>query len=85
MQPTRCRDERPALVEHGSPGGGPSHRVACHWVEQIASGELQPHAVAPTATTQEDWSGDEDAYGPVSAKELKDDPYGSETWPTGAG
>ena len=22
-----------------------SHKVACHWAEQIASGELQPHAV----------------------------------------
>lgn len=44
-QETRCDDERPQLrvVEiDGVPG---SHRVACHWAEQIASGEVQPHAV----------------------------------------
>ena len=28
-------------------GVDPSHRVACHWVEQIASGEIRPHEVAP--------------------------------------
>ena len=38
------------------PGVPEGHRVACHWVEQIASGEIQPHTVTPTATTQQDFS-----------------------------
>jgi peptide/nickel transport system ATP-binding protein len=38
-QPTRCADERPALRQVGA------SRVACHWAEQIASGELRPHEV----------------------------------------
>ncbi|MDM4721413.1 ATP-binding cassette domain-containing protein [Micromonospora sp. WMMA1363] len=38
-QPTRCADERPALREVGG------SRVACHWAEHIASGELRPHKV----------------------------------------
>jgi peptide/nickel transport system ATP-binding protein len=38
-QPTRCDDEIPVLrVPQGTAG----HSVACHWAEQIASGELQP-------------------------------------------
>ncbi len=42
---TRCDTERPVLrtvTIESVPG---THRVACHFVEQIASGELQPHAV----------------------------------------
>ena len=51
VQPTRCRDERPQLVEHR-----PGHRVACHFVEDIASGRLQPRQrevelVRPVADT----------------------------------
>jgi peptide/nickel transport system ATP-binding protein len=42
-QPTRCAQERPALRE--IPGVTAGHRVACHWAEQIASGELRPHDV----------------------------------------
>ena len=38
-QPTRCADERPELREIGG------SRVACHWAERIASGELRPHKV----------------------------------------
>ncbi|MFI6230094.1 ABC transporter ATP-binding protein [Micromonospora echinospora] len=38
-QPTRCADERPALRQIGR------SRVACHWAEQISSGELRPHRV----------------------------------------
>ncbi|WDZ85774.1 ABC transporter ATP-binding protein [Micromonospora cathayae] len=38
-QPTRCADERPELRPIGR------SRVACHWAEQIASGELRPHSV----------------------------------------
>ena len=36
-QETRCDDERPALVELR-----PGHRVACHYAEEIARGEIQP-------------------------------------------
>ncbi|MEH1124715.1 ABC transporter ATP-binding protein [Micromonospora sp. CPCC 206061] len=38
-QPTRCADERPVLRDVGGT------RVACHWAEQIQSGELRPHDV----------------------------------------
>jgi peptide/nickel transport system ATP-binding protein len=38
-QPTRCVDERPVLRDVNGT------RVACHWAEQIASGELRPHEV----------------------------------------
>ncbi len=50
-QETRCDDERPALrtIEIGAVPA--SHRVACHWAEQIASGQLQPHGVAVTEVT----------------------------------
>ncbi|HTF46573.1 MAG TPA: hypothetical protein VK735_03900, partial [Pseudonocardia sp.] len=57
-QPTRCDDERPELRPLADgPGGGPvsgaggidggAHRVACHYAEQIESGELRPHDVSP--------------------------------------
>ena len=39
-QPTRCDTERPELVENSA-----GHRVACHWVAEIESGQLQPHDV----------------------------------------
>jgi peptide/nickel transport system ATP-binding protein len=41
-QETRCHTERPELrvLE-------PGHRVACHWAEEIASGQIQPHEVTP--------------------------------------
>jgi peptide/nickel transport system ATP-binding protein len=52
-QPTRCAEERPVLRVIGGVGGpqGASlaeestHRVACHWVEDIRSGVLKPHEV----------------------------------------
>jgi peptide/nickel transport system ATP-binding protein len=40
-QPTRCDDERPELRELA-----PGHTVACHWAEQIHSGEIAPRASA---------------------------------------
>ena len=43
-RPTRCDDERPALREIGV-----GHRVACHWVEDIAAGRLTRHEVTPVA------------------------------------
>ncbi|NNG39133.1 ABC transporter ATP-binding protein [Flexivirga sp. ID2601S] len=48
-QDTRCDTDRPELREVRIEGVPASHRVACHFAEQIASGELQPHSVAPTA------------------------------------
>jgi peptide/nickel transport system ATP-binding protein len=38
-QPTRCVSERPVLRDIGGT------KVACHWAEQIATGELRPHEV----------------------------------------
>ena len=46
-QPTRCHDERPALRVVEVDGVTAGHRVACHWAEEIARGELQPHEVDP--------------------------------------
>jgi peptide/nickel transport system ATP-binding protein len=43
-QPTRCADERPELRDIGG------SRVACHWAEQIASGELRRHKVGVEIT-----------------------------------
>src|SRR5829696_1946442 len=39
VQETRCADEVPALREVR-----PGHVVACHWAEQIDSGQLRPRA-----------------------------------------
>lgn len=50
-QPTRCDTERPELRTLPLAGVPTSHRVACHWAEQIAAGELQPHAVSVTDVT----------------------------------
>ncbi|WP_329106160.1 ABC transporter ATP-binding protein [Micromonospora sp. NBC_01699] len=41
-QPTRCRDERPALRELST-----GHRVACHFAEDIAAGRIGMHDVEP--------------------------------------
>ncbi|HEV2797016.1 MAG TPA: oligopeptide/dipeptide ABC transporter ATP-binding protein [Nocardioides sp.] len=46
-QETLCDTERPQLRVVEVTGASSTHRVACHWAEQIASGELQPHEVAP--------------------------------------
>ncbi len=45
VQASRCGTERPELRHVEVPGVPASHRVACHWAEDIASGALQPHAV----------------------------------------
>ena len=44
VQPTRCRDEEPAL----RPLDG--HLVKCHWAEQIKAGEIQPREREPEPT-----------------------------------
>jgi len=69
-QETRCDTERPELRVVAVEGVPASHRVACHWAEQIASGELQPHDVKATATAQEDLGRDGgDFLGPASIQE----------------
>lgn len=69
-QPTRCDDERPALRTVDIPGIPAGHRVACHWAEQIHSGELSPHEVEPLAITPDDVDvGPGDLMGPASLTE----------------
>jgi len=46
-QATRCDTERPELRVVDVPGATAQHRVACHFAEEIASGALERHAVAP--------------------------------------
>jgi peptide/nickel transport system ATP-binding protein len=48
-QPTRCADERPLLLE-----ARPGHKVACHWVEEIASGQIKPHEVEAEVVRPDD-------------------------------
>ncbi len=50
-QPTRCDSERPEL--RVIPGAPATHRVACHWAEEIRSGALQPHRVEPPAAADD--------------------------------
>ncbi|MGC1209018.1 MAG: oligopeptide/dipeptide ABC transporter ATP-binding protein [Ornithinimicrobium sp.] len=49
-QETKCDETRPELRVVQVKGASDSHRVACHWAEQVASGELQPHTVQATAS-----------------------------------
>lgn len=44
-QATLCSTDRPELREVTLPGVPGTHRVACHWAEDIESGVLQPKAV----------------------------------------
>ena len=46
-QETRCDTERPQLRVVEVPGATAQHRVACHFAEEIASGALERHEVAP--------------------------------------
>jgi peptide/nickel transport system ATP-binding protein len=69
-QETRCDTERPQLRVVQIDGVPSSHRVACHWAEQIESGEIQPHEVAVTLTEQIDTSaGGDEFVGPASVTE----------------
>ncbi|WP_434451742.1 ABC transporter ATP-binding protein [Lentzea sp. E54] len=64
-QQTRCDTERPALRELK-----PGHKVACHWAEQIRSGEIQPHEVKPMLVEEGDGlSPDVPLVGPASVTE----------------
>ena len=53
VQPTRCRDEPPPLRPIPSVTGNEHHVAACHWVEEIEAGRLQPRAEAVAAPLAE--------------------------------
>lgn len=44
-QESRCDTERPELRVVEIDGVSTSHKVACHYAEQIAAGEIERHAV----------------------------------------
>ena len=50
----RCEEDRPELRVVQIDGVPASHRVACHWAEQIASGEVRRHEVAVEDVTHPD-------------------------------
>jgi len=62
-QDTRCDDERPELRVIEIDGVSPEHRVACHWVEKIAAGELEAHDVDPELVEVID-AGEKDTFMP---------------------
>jgi peptide/nickel transport system ATP-binding protein len=65
-QETRCDTERPQLRELQIAGVTAGHRVACHWAEQIAAGEIRAHDVAPVVSepTPDTETGDTSFFGP---------------------
>lgn len=69
-QATRCDSERPELRLVSVPGVPDSHRVACHFAEDIDAGRIRPHEVTPVAVTPVDTAGaDVDFMGPASVEE----------------
>ncbi len=69
-QETRCDEERPELRTVQIEGVTGSHRVACHWTEGIASGEVKRHDVAGSLTEQEEFGhSTADLIGPASVTE----------------
>ncbi|MCK0111043.1 ABC transporter ATP-binding protein [Ornithinimicrobium sp. F0845] len=72
-QATRCDTERPELRVVQIDGVPPTQRVACHWAEQIASGELQPHEVSIELTDPTDTASDRNdgLFGPASVTEAE--------------
>ncbi|WP_406829780.1 oligopeptide/dipeptide ABC transporter ATP-binding protein [Pedococcus sp. KACC 23699] len=69
-QETKCDTERPQLRTLQIAGVPDSHRVACHWAEQIESGELKMHAVKASMTSPADMERyQDDLLGPASVQE----------------
>ena len=73
-QATRCDTERPALRVVSIDGVPESHRVACHYVEQIASGAIRPQEVEaqvvdPTLGQSDDFGS---LVGPTTIGEVTD-------------
>ncbi|MFC0359309.1 MULTISPECIES: ABC transporter ATP-binding protein [Kytococcus] len=52
VQEDRCSTERPALRTVDLPGVSASHTVACHHVERIVHGEIQPRRVEAEVVQQ---------------------------------
>jgi peptide/nickel transport system ATP-binding protein len=70
-QATRCDTDRPELRVVSIDGVPASHRVACHWAEQIESGEIRPHEVEAILVEQVDTGADEGSLiGPASITEI---------------
>ena len=69
-QETRCDTERPQLRVVEIDGVPQSHRVACHWAEEIASGEIQPHDVKAVLTdpSAQQSDGDHSLYANVTGQ-----------------
>jgi peptide/nickel transport system ATP-binding protein len=68
-QETKCDTERPELRVVQIDGVPTSHRVACHWAEQIESGEIKAHEVTATLTEQVGATEPDDFVGPASVTE----------------
>ncbi|GAA1802816.1 oligopeptide/dipeptide ABC transporter ATP-binding protein [Nostocoides veronense] len=73
-QETRCDTERPQLRVVEIDGVPATHRVACHFAEAIASGEIRPHDVAaiavdPSAQESDDFGS---FGGPATVGEVTD-------------
>ncbi len=69
-QETRCDTERPQLRTLQIAGVPDSHRVACHWAEQIESGDVPMHQVEGSVTSPADTGDDDDDFlGPASIQE----------------
>ena len=70
-QATRCDTERPQLRVVPIDGVAASHRVACHWAEQIEAGEIRPHEVEAIMVEQIDTGPDDGSLmGPASVTEI---------------
>jgi peptide/nickel transport system ATP-binding protein len=70
-QATLCDTERPQLRVVPIEGVAASHRVACHWAEQIESGEIRPHEVEAILVEQVDTGVDDGSLiGPASITEI---------------
>ncbi len=63
-QETRCDTERPELRVVAVEGVSSGHRVACHFAEEIASGAIAMHEVAPELVTPSGFSGPDDTEPP---------------------
>lgn len=62
-QETRCDQERPLLRVVEIDGVPENHRVACHWAEEIAAGQIQPRAAVAVEDAEEPyWAAEQSAH-----------------------